>query len=70
LLSTLIQTHGQVTCASGWVGYKGKCYLLNPIVGTWMQCFDYCSKSRPDATMLCVNNLDEAKKNEMNKMTR
>jgi len=59
LLSTLIQTHGQVTCASGWVGYKGKCYLLNPIIGTWMQCFDYCAKARPDATMLCVNNLDE-----------
>jgi len=51
-----------VTCASGWVGYKGKCYLLNPMSGTWMQCFDYCAKSdksRPDATMLCVNNLDE-----------
>jgi len=65
LLSTLIQTQGQVTCASGWAEYKEKCYLINPAfnsgstIGTWLQCFDYCAKARPDATMLCVNNLDE-----------
>jgi len=65
LLSTLIQTHGQVTCASGWAQYKGKCYLINPAfnsgntIGTWMQCNAFCPTSYPGATMLCVNNAAE-----------
>ena len=60
-ISIFIQTHGQLTCASGWEENEGKCYLINPAFnagsrsGTWVQCNAYCSTSYSNATMFCVD---------------
>jgi len=58
LISIFIQTHGQVTCASGWVTYEGNCYQFSSMI-TWDQCNAYCPTSYPGATMLCVNKQTE-----------
>jgi hypothetical protein len=59
LISIFIQTHGQVTCASGWVTYEGNCYQFSSMI-TWDQCNAYCPTSYPGATMLCVNKQAES----------
>ena len=65
LISILTSSHGQVTCASGWVQNAGSCYLIKPAFnsgsqgGTWDQCNAYCPTSYPGATMLCINNAAE-----------
>ena len=68
LISIFIQTHGQLTCASGWVQNEGKCYLIPAFnsgsqLGTWDQCNAYCPTiaDNPGATMLCVRTEDENK---------
>jgi len=65
LISIFIQTHGQLTCASGWIQNGESCYLIRPAFnsgstsGTWDQCNAYCTASYSGATMLCVNNAAE-----------
>ncbi len=57
--------YGQLSCASGWQLYRGKCYLITPgfnsgsTSGNWNQCNSYCQNSYQGASMLCVQDGDQ-----------
>ena len=65
--SVMTISYGQLSCASGWQLYGGKCYLITPVFnagstsGGWDQCNSYCQNSYRGASMLCVQDVDQNK---------